>query len=61
MAAHDRKADPRKGRVKRLYDRLAAILWGLRPDRRQAFGEYLNEQEKKDRGRNPPEGDPGQR
>ena len=44
MVAHERTRDTGKGRVKRLYDRLASILRRLPPERRTAFAEYLDEQ-----------------
>ena len=64
MAADDREGHPRKGRLRRLYDRLAEILRGLPPDRREAFGEHLDEQvkkEEKDDGGSTEEGDRGKR
>ena len=44
MEAHDGGPDSHKGRVRRLYDRLAAILRGLRPERLEALEEHLHEQ-----------------
>ncbi len=45
MAIHDRQGYPGKGRVKRIYDRLASILRHLTPARRAALGEYLDAEE----------------
>jgi hypothetical protein len=61
VAERDREADTSKGRIKRLYDRLAAILRGLRPDRRKAFDEYLDEQKENDNGGSLADRDQGQR
>jgi hypothetical protein len=65
VATDDREEHPRKsGRVKRLYDRLASILRRLTPDRRQAAGEYLDEQaqqEENDDGGRAEGGDRGER
>ena len=44
MGSHDREEDLGKGRIRGLYDRLAAIVRGLPPDRQEAFAEYPDEQ-----------------
>ena len=44
MESDDRPEDPKAGRIKRLYDRLADILNGLGPERAEAFQEHLREQ-----------------
>jgi hypothetical protein len=54
---HERPERARKGRLKAIYDRLAAILKGLPPDRLEAFQDYVDEQAKKesnDANRHPP-------
>jgi hypothetical protein len=43
MAANDDQEHSEEDRIKRLIDRLAEVLWGLPPDRQQAFREYLDE------------------
>ena len=45
MGTHDREGDLGKSRIDRMYDRLSSLLRRLSPERREAFGEYLNEQE----------------
>ena len=49
MDAHDHQADTGQGRVRRLYDRLAAVLRRLSPNRRAAFREHWREQEQKEK------------
>lgn len=63
MEAHDRAGHSGEGGLRRLYDRLAAILRRLPPERRDAFQEYLDEQEKKEKtdGGDAAKGDPGKR
>jgi hypothetical protein len=64
VASDDRAKHPSPGRIKRLLDRLAAILLGLPAERQQAFREYVDEQvtkEGSDDGRDAAEGDSGQR
>ena len=63
MDIHEREGDSGAGRIKRLYDRLAAIFRRLPPDRQQAFREHIDEQAKKedDDGGNPEASDPRQR
>jgi hypothetical protein len=51
VGSPDREANPGKGRIRRLYDRLAAIVRGLPPDRQEAFAEYLDEQIRDEDGR----------
>jgi len=45
---HQPAAGERAGRIKRLYDRLAAILRGLPPDRLEAFHDHLQDTEASD-------------
>jgi hypothetical protein len=44
MAPHERGTDTGQSRLKRLYDRLAALLHRIPPERRTAFTEYLDVQ-----------------
>ena len=60
MEAHDGKRDSEPSRLKRLYDKLAATLGRLPQDRREAFKEYLRdeqEQEATDDSRDAAKGD----
>lgn len=61
MDSHKRCGDTDKGRVKRLYDRLASMFQRLSPERREAMTEHLHEQAEADDGRTVKESDPGQR
>jgi len=45
MEAHNGGPDSQEGRIRRLYDRLAAVLKGMRPERLEALEEHLNEQD----------------
>ncbi len=60
MDFHEREGDSGESRIKRLYDRLAAIFRRLPADRQQAFREHLDEQAKKenDDDGNPEKSDP---
>lgn len=49
MEPRNRYGNHEKGRVKRLLDRLAALLKRLPPDRQQAALDHLREQGKNDR------------
>jgi hypothetical protein len=64
VAADDLEEHPDEGRVKQLLDQLAEVLRSMPADRQKAFRKYLDEQieqEETDDGRDPEEGDPGQR
>jgi hypothetical protein len=54
VAADDNQPDSKEGRIKRLYDRLAAIVRGLPPERAEAFREHLSEQQGDQHGQNDP-------
>jgi hypothetical protein len=64
VAVHERGGHTDKGRVTRLYDRLAAVLRRPSPERRAAFAEYLDAKASpaaRDDGRMPPQHDSSER
>ena len=50
MEAHDGNRDSEQSRLERLHDELAAILRRLPQDRRDAFKEYLSDEQEQEAG-----------
>jgi hypothetical protein len=48
METHDGERDTGKGRVRRLYDELTAVLRRLAPERREAFRKYLSDEQEQE-------------